>query len=370
MGVLNRRVVELKQTKEDVFYRELVRPELGQPQNETRTTSDQTEVPEKQEEQKEKKEKEKQEEEEELKSIVHDFFNFRTSVSDLHAEFARRDPFFSSLLQDNASTLTGIRVFHQDPFECLVTFLCTSNNNIGRITLMIERLCEKYGTFLGEIADDDTTPTTGATTKHRFFGFPTFEQLRNATEQELRELGFGYRAKYLVFLLKRLIVRCYIHPGVSEESTIISMNPSSDQTMLNKYFDYMRHDPSIAKTLRELTEFSGIGLKCASCIALYSLDKHACVPIDVHMLHLAQSHYHLNAKHSHRKPSGLTPKQAEEIMAVFEDVFGSYAGWAQMVLFASELKQFKNSTPQQKKSKRQIPEPEIVISSKRPKKNT
>ena len=63
-----------------------------------------------------------------------------------------------------------------------MSFICSSNNNIPRITGMINSLRESYGTLLAN--DSDGTP---------LFSFPTLEQLSSATESRLRELGFGYR---------------------------------------------------------------------------------------------------------------------------------------------------------------------------------
>lgn len=36
-------------------------------------------------------------------------------------------------------------MLRQDPVECLLSFICTSNNHISRITAMIERLCQAFG---------------------------------------------------------------------------------------------------------------------------------------------------------------------------------------------------------------------------------
>ena len=47
-----------------------------------------------------------------------------------------------------ASALGGLRLLRQDPIECLFSFLCSQNNNIPRISLMLSRLCEHYGASL------------------------------------------------------------------------------------------------------------------------------------------------------------------------------------------------------------------------------
>lgn len=36
----------------------------------------------------------------------------------------------------------------QDPVECIFSFICSSNNNISRITLMLEKLRHAYGELL------------------------------------------------------------------------------------------------------------------------------------------------------------------------------------------------------------------------------
>lgn len=43
----------------------------------------------------------------------------------------------------------GIRVLDQDPLENLLSFICSSNNNVQRITKMVKALCEKYGKEIG-----------------------------------------------------------------------------------------------------------------------------------------------------------------------------------------------------------------------------
>lgn len=81
-----------------------------------------------------------------------------------------------------ARHLAGARVLRQDPLECLIQFLCSSNNNIKRITKMVDFI-SSFGNYLGSVEGFD------------FHQFPTLEQLSEVSEEELREAGFGYRSE-------------------------------------------------------------------------------------------------------------------------------------------------------------------------------
>lgn len=59
----------------------------------------------------------------------------------------------------------GVRLLRQDPVECLFSFICSSNNNITRISGMVERLCQAFGPRLVQL--DDIT----------YYGFPSLQAL-------------------------------------------------------------------------------------------------------------------------------------------------------------------------------------------------
>lgn len=77
-------------------------------------------------------------------AVLHDYFNLGTSLSQLSAHWACRDPRYALV----APALPGCRMLRQDPVECLFQFICSSNNHISRIHGMVERLCSTYGTPL------------------------------------------------------------------------------------------------------------------------------------------------------------------------------------------------------------------------------
>uniref|UniRef100_A0ACD5YNK1 Uncharacterized protein n=1 Tax=Avena sativa TaxID=4498 RepID=A0ACD5YNK1_AVESA len=224
-----------------------------------------------------------------------DYLNATVPLADLWRQFTVADARFAEV----AARLGGggARVLRQDPVECLFQFLCSSNNNIARIEKMVWTLAG-YGELLGEV---------GGFVFHRF---PTIERLAQVSEQELREAGFGYRAKYIVGTAKELIAK----PGGGA-----------------KWLALLR-DRELPEVIEGLCTLPGVGPKVAACIALFSLDKNQAIPVDTHVWKVATKYLlpELAGK-------SLTPKLSIVVADAFVSKFGKYAGWAQTVLFIGQL---------------------------------
>ncbi|XP_054072580.1 N-glycosylase/DNA lyase isoform X1 [Rissa tridactyla] len=118
----------------------------------------------------------------ETDQILRDYFQLDVGLPALYRAWGAADPLFRKVAND----FPGVRVLRQDPVECLLSFICTSNNHISRITAMIERLCQAFGRHLCCL---DARP---------IHAFPSLSALAGAdTEARLRALGFGYRAKFV-----------------------------------------------------------------------------------------------------------------------------------------------------------------------------
>ncbi|XP_020191667.2 N-glycosylase/DNA lyase OGG1 isoform X2 [Aegilops tauschii subsp. strangulata] len=224
-----------------------------------------------------------------------DYLNAAVPLADLWVQFTAADARFAEV----AARLGGggARVLRQDPVECLFQFLCSSNNNIARIEKMVWTLAG-YGERLGEV---------GGFVFHRF---PTVERLARVSEQELREAGFGYRAKYVVGTAKELMAK----PGGGA-----------------KWLALLR-DRELLEVIEGLCTLPGVGPKVAACIALFSLDKNQAIPVDTHVWKVATQYMlpELAGK-------SLTPKLSIVVADAFVAKFGEYAGWAQNVLFIGQL---------------------------------
>jgi N-glycosylase/DNA lyase len=246
-------------------------------------------------------------------TLLKDYFQLKYKLTDLYEHWSRRDENFKRCSEH----YKGFRILRQDPVENVFSFICATNNNIKRISLMICSLCRRFGLELFPKEPKTITPAI----KDRFFTFPTVERLaQEDVFNVLRyELGFGYRAKFICETAKRL------------------MSISSDP---RDYLMNLRRMP-YKETCKKLQEFPGIGRKVADCISLMSMDHLGSVPIDCHIYEIVCRNY-MKTLRLERKT--LTEKVHDMIGDYFVDLHGPLAGWATSVLFVAELKHLKRDS--------------------------
>ena len=165
---------------------------------------------------------------------------FFTTYFDLDRDYTSINDEIISLeprLSPCESFARGVRILRQDPFEALCSFIISQNNNIPRIRGIISRLCEKFGSNIGE-----------------GYAFPTPEQLSGASSEDFAALGLGYRAPYLVDAVSRVN---------------------------NGRFDMEKALVTPTDELRSmLLEIHGVGPKVAECVLLYGFSRLECFPVD------------------------------------------------------------------------------------------
>ena len=116
------------------------------------------------------------------KLILTDYLQLRVNLEQLYEQWSESDPHFKQI----SKHFTGIRMLRQDPVECLFAFICSSNNNISRISSMVGKLAAHYGEKIVDLDGQE------------YYTFPRVSALaKDGVEDHLRSLGFGYRAKYI-----------------------------------------------------------------------------------------------------------------------------------------------------------------------------
>ncbi|CAG9559190.1 unnamed protein product [Danaus chrysippus] len=206
-------------------------------------------------------------------------------------------------------------MLNQEPVENLFSFICSQNNHISRISSLVEKLCINYG--------EEICQFEGVT----YYAFPDVENLMDIkVESKLRELGFGYRAKFI------------------QKSAAQIVEWGGEE-----WFKRLK-DMKYKDARQELIKLCGIGPKVADCICLMSLNHLEALPVDTHVYQIAATNYlpHLKGKKS------VTEKMYSEIGDHFRCLYGDKAGWAHTVLFCADLKKFQqdDSNEEVVKSKR------------------
>lgn len=192
----------------------------------------------------------------------------------------------------------GLRIMRQKPIQCIISFLCSSNNNIPRIRLILRNLSKKFGK---KIEWSDNT----------FYTFPTLKTLSTISQSELLHCGFGYRAEYVRKTVKSIV----------------------DQEIDMKFI----RDSDYTKSKLEILKLAGVGEKIADCILLFAFDKMEAFPIDTWIIK------HFQRKLDHMIISDLefkindkvTPSQYRFVSNKIREHYGKYSGYAQQFLYYS-----------------------------------
>lgn len=271
--------------------------------------------------------------------VIREYFNADVELKALYETFSKADGRFRAL----ASRIDGARTLRQDPSECLFSFICSSNNHISRIHGMVGKMCSRYGDALpvtmDDVAKDDVVKIEAAaeeeTPTTTFHAFPSVAQvIERATEEELRALGFGYRAKFIV--------------GAAETLARVAREL---ETTPDAYLRRLRDETPYLDAHAALLALPGVGPKVSACVCLFSLDKHQAIPVDTHVWQFAVEHYAPEL----RDAKSVTPKIMRAVERRMEDVFGPYAGWAHNALFIAELSDVRKTLPEHLRTPRRTP---------------
>jgi len=184
----------------------------------------------------------------------------------------------------------GLTILSQDPWEVLVSFIISANNNIPKICQSVERLARALGRRLGNGA----------------YAFPSPDRLAGAHPRTLAVCLLGYRAPY-VRAAARLV--------------------ADGQVQL----DALSRAP-LADAREHLLTIPGVGEKVADCVLLFGLGHTAAFPVDVWVQRAVERLYFRGRI---RRPN--------EIRSFAEARFGALAGFAQQHLFCYARARFRSN---------------------------
>jgi N-glycosylase/DNA lyase len=246
-------------------------------------------------------------------ALLRHYFHLDLDLGGLYEQWSKADPNF----RKKAPTFTGVRILNQDAWEALLAFICSSNNNIPRISQMVHKLCKHYGPLIGQVDDES------------LHDFPTPEALTGTqVESHLRELGFGYRAKYIA-QTARLVA--HEKPTGWLESLRNPDSPGFDGLKVPR-----NQHKSYKEAHEELLSLTGVGPKVADCVCLMGLGWGESVPVDTHVWQIAQRDY----KFGKTKAKTFNKAMYDAVGDHFRTLWGPYAGWAHSVLFTADLRAF------------------------------
>ena len=217
------------------------------------------------------------------KTTVQEFEEIWAPYFDLNRDYrAIKETLASNdlVMRDAVEFAGGIRILRQDPWECLVSFIISQNNNIPRIRKIADTLAKAYG-----------RPLEGGA-----YAFPSPEDLAKVSLDDLLNCKTGFRAKYIMDAIKN------VNSG------------AFDLNALN--------DMSVDTARDALINLNGVGGKIADCVLLFAFGRHEVFPTDVWIKRVMQYFYF------NKQNASIT-----EIHKLAKNRFGEYAGFAQQYLY-------------------------------------
>ena len=237
--------------------------------------------------------------------------SFKSSSGDLDSGFVKRYfrldddlcRIYSALMKDKyareaVKQFCGLRLLRQQPWECLISYICATYSNIPAIKQMIGNISRKFG----ELIEFESA---------RFYCFPQPQALARANLRDLRLCKLGYRAE-----------------RVRETARLIDRGDFDLEAL---------RDLSYVDAKKKLLSLPGVGPKVADCVLLFSLDKLEAFPIDVWMKRIMLESYSAYFEPSFvervQRKRSLSQREYQILYAVGKRVFGEFLGYAQEYLY-------------------------------------
>jgi len=172
------------------------------------------------------------------KNVWEEYFDLGTDYAKICKEERGKNSFADAAMEFGR----GLRILKQDEWEMLISFIISQRKSIPAISSCIEALCDKFGEKI-------------ETEYEKVNLFPTPQSLLNASADELKACGLGYRAPY---------IRDAAMKVAAGELDLNAISTLSDDELFER-----------------LLEVHGVGKKVANCVLLFGYARKERVPIDV-----------------------------------------------------------------------------------------
>jgi len=223
-----------------------------------------------------------------------DFFRKKDDIEKIIKSISK-----DSVTKKAVKQYLGLRVLEQDPFQCLISFITSSNSNIQKIKNSLEKISKKFGTKI-------------IFQNQEFFLFPEPKKLAKASINEIKSCGVGYRAQFI--------------------------KEAASMTMLKKIdFEYLKKS-NYQDAKKEICLIPGVGNKVADCVLLFSLNKLEAFPLDRWIIRILEKYY---SDKFQLETKTITEKQYDIIHEKILNHFGPFAGYAQQFLFKMERENYQ-----------------------------
>lgn len=177
----------------------------------------------------------------------------------------------------------NLRLFKQDPWVCLSTYILSSNNRVERIDQVFKLIAAKFG-------------KRGWVKGHSVYLWPKAKKIASLNEQDLRGCGAGFRAEYLL---------------------------EASRAVAQGHLDLARLGALPYQDARaNLMQIKGVGEKIADCVLLFAYARYESFPVDVWVKRAMEKAYFRGRNTS-----------VHAIAEFGRNYFGRYAGYAQQYIY-------------------------------------
>lgn len=160
----------------------------------------------------------------------------------------------------------GLRILNQDKFEVIISFIISQRKSVKAIQTSIERLCRLAGKKIKSKYGD-------------YYSFPSAKEILKLPKDKLLTCGLGYRTDYIINFCKEYL---------SGKYNLESLEKLSDDMLIDT-----------------LLTIKGVGIKVASCIALFAYHRMSVCPIDVWINRVLEQKYNGKIPNTYKEYAGM-----------------------------------------------------------------